>query len=141
MIGSPIVDHHPNSLSCCMDPVALSNQYSVHRSTSNTFGNFNHKCSFFQNSCDSTCNTSKQNLSSCRRRSYTSPERSATPVKELVKYSYFVIYNEFVLFSQTVCVLLGLSVFFVNMNAESLFQNVRIQIGKFPFCDFWSNSF
>lgn len=69
----------------CMDPVSLSNQ-----SASNTFSTFKHKCSFFQNSCDSTCNATNQNLSSYRRRSYTSPERSETPVKELVNIIIFI---------------------------------------------------
>lgn len=67
-----------------MESISVSN--SVHRTaTSNPYSTFTHNCTFFQNSCNSTCN-SKQNPSICRRRSHTSPEREEIAAKELVIY-------------------------------------------------------
>lgn len=67
-----------------MEPLTVSNQCSIHPSTYNTFGTYhNAGCSFFQNSCQTTC-TSKPDLSSWRRRSYGVPERNELTTKELV---------------------------------------------------------
>jgi hypothetical protein len=67
-----------------MEP--LSNQCSVHRSAYNSFDSYhNAGCSFFQNSCQSTC-TSKQNFPAWRRRSYGVPERNELNAKELVRF-------------------------------------------------------